>query len=176
MIVYYDPLKFSILGMSGTKDPNRPEPFFETNDERALDIFLGKDKISKYEVLLDPHNDKKGFLKLKHSNTSAKSIDDRIYLIPQTVETRPDVQIIQDKANKSITIRFSDSAKIQLDGINSVIGLSASWDVDPYQMMWVKYIPVSSVADDITFNYQGIDNFRLFTDRLHNFFYHHECS
>ena len=50
MIVYYNPENGNILGMSAHLDANRLDPYIETTDPLAMDIFLGKEKLLKYKI------------------------------------------------------------------------------------------------------------------------------
>jgi hypothetical protein len=175
MIVYYDPEKFNIVGMSHIVVPARQDPYFETDDPRALNIFLGKDKVSRYEVFFDPNDIKKGGLRVKGSNAVIKPINDRIYRIPNSPTSIPDVVIRQNKTTKSIAITITPSVISQLTLENKTIQLSACKPNDPYHMYWVKYITPDMLSSTVEFDYQGTDDFCFFTEKIFDF-YQHEYS
>ncbi len=171
MIVYYDPLKFNILGISGQLDKTRTEPYIQTDDPRVLNIFLGKDKVSKYEVFIDPESNK-GYLKIKHSEVSGKPIKDRIYLVPDLPIEHPEIKFKQDSDNKTVTVFLSEAVLAQMKAEKKSLQFFTAKSTDPYQMLWVKYIPYDSLALAIKVPYQGSDSFRIFTEKVFESYQH----
>lgn len=174
MFIYYHPEKFNILGLSAVLDTNRKDPHFETEDPRATNIFLGKDKISRYEVFLDAETGK-GFLKVRGSESSTKPIKDRVYLVPNTNFEKPDVLIKQTSATKTIKVEMSEPAFAQTRATKKTFQLSACRYKDPYQMIWVHYVTSDELTQSFEFTYDGDDDFCLFTEKVFEF-YKHERS
>ena len=174
MFVYYHPEKFNILGLGAVLDKNRTDPYFETEDPRATNIFLGKDKISRYEVFLDADTGK-GFLKVRGSESTTKPVKERVYLIPTTNFEKPDVLIKQSTASKTIRVELSESAFAQTKATKKTFQLSACRYKDPYQMIWVHYTTSDNLSQSFEFSYTGTDDFCLFTEKVFEF-YKHERS
>lgn len=179
MIVYYDPISFAITGMSPSIDVNRQGPYFETDDPLALKIFLGQEKSLKYIAVVRPGMKNKGLIKLKPLvNSSSIPMTDIVFKIPKT-DIFSELNILQNISSKTISITLlNDSLEWwKSDPTYSLhyIHLTACTNEDPYKPLWTRSIKASEFDLNSVFNYQGTDEFVLYTVRLFDS-YNHEIT
>jgi hypothetical protein len=178
MIVYYNPENGNILGMSAHLDANRLDPYIETTDPLAMDIFLGKEKLLKYKIITGTSANT-GFIQPKTStNINTISIKDKIYLIGK--ENNPEINIVQDIANKSIQISISELSLcwwVQDSNFkHRGIYLAACVGQDPYTILWTKAFSQNDFKDNVlTFQYTGRNQFCFYTNKIFKS-YNHEIK
>jgi hypothetical protein len=179
MIVYYDPTSFAITGMSPFIDVNRQGPCFETDDPLALKIFLGQEKALKYVAIVRPGMNSKGVIKLKPlTNASSIPMTDIVYKIPKT-DIFSELNILQNTSKKTISLMLlNDSLEWWKEDPTyklHPIHLTACTNEDPYKPLWNRSIKASEFDLNSVFNYQGTDEFVLYTVRLFDS-YNHEIT
>jgi hypothetical protein len=176
MIVYYNPENGNILGMSGILDTNRTDPYIETDDPLAMDIFLGKEKLLKYKVIVSA-SPNKGFIQSKASNnTAVVSIRDRVYLIDKNNE-KADIRLAQHSLDKTVEITIEESVYYwwQQDSNlkNKKLYIAACLDQDPYLVLWSKSLSHEDFKDfKIKFDYLGNDQYCFYTNKIFKSYYH----
>ena len=107
MIVYYNPENGNIVGMSGILDSSRTDPYINTDDQLAMDIFLGKEKLLRYKVIVGAAPNT-GFIQLKTTNNSTVvSIKDTVHLINGNKENS-DIVITQHILDKTVQITVDE--------------------------------------------------------------------
>ena len=179
MIVYYDPTSFAITGMSPSIDVNRQGPCFETDDPLALKIFLGQEKALKYVAIVRPGMNSKGVIKLKPAkHSSTVPLTDIVHKIPKT-DTFAELNILQNTSDKTLSITMLNESLEwwQTDPKYSShsMHLTACANEDPYKPLWTRSIKASEFDLNSVFNYQGTDEFVLYTVRLFDS-YNHEIT
>lgn len=178
MIVYYQPDNFSITGISFIEDPDRTDPFIVTTDLIAENIFLGKEKVLDYQVMLSPKNKSLGFLKRKVNINKSKNINERFYIIPNSNLTT-EFKIVQNIKEKTLKITLDTPAGIWWDNnplYKESIDLAACVRYDLYQPFWTTVILSQELLKgDLIIPYTGTDNFCLFTEKIFET-YSHEIS
>lgn len=177
MIVYYDPVSFSITCLSYKANPTQTNPFILTDEQIAEDLFLGKDKTLNYTVLVRDAEQHNGFIKKKGHISKGHLIDEKFYLVP--FENRSaEVKIIQDASKKTITVNLIDSAKewwqTEKDK-HEVIAFYACEPYDLFRPLWITTLSTDQLLDSVEFEYQGKDAFCLFTKKIFES-YSHERS
>jgi hypothetical protein len=169
MIVYYNPENGNILGMSAQLDASRLDPYIETTDPLAMDIFLGKEKLLKYKIIIGISANT-GFIQLKTStNTNVISIKDKIYLIGR--EHNPEINIVQDTTNKFVQIFISELSLCWWEQDSNFkhrgLYLAACLGQDPYNILWTKAFSQNDFKDrTLTFSYTGRDQFCFYTNKI----------
>lgn len=177
MIVYYDPTSLAITGLSYKLNPAQTYPYIETEDPIAEDLFLGKDKILNYNVLVRNAEQRIGFIKKKGHISRGSSINERFYLVP--FENRSaEVKIVQDKSRKTIRVSLTESARewwsTEKDK-HDTIAFYACEPYDLYRPLWLTTLTPDQMLESTVFDYQGKDNFCLFTKKIFES-YSHERS
>jgi hypothetical protein len=179
MIVYYNPENGSIVGMSGILDVNRIDPYIETGDQLAMDIFLGKEKLLRYRVIVGAAPNT-GFIQLKTtSKPTAISIKDRVHLINESKENS-DIVVTQNTLDKTVQITIEESMFYwwQQDGNikHKKIYLAACLDQDPYSVLWSKALSPKDFNNQTTkFDYLGSNQYCFYTNKIFKN-YHHEIK
>lgn len=178
MIVYYNPENGSILGMSAQIDTNRIEPYIETDDPLAMDIFLGKEKSLKYKIITGTTANT-GFIQPKSvTSTNVVSIKDRIYLIDK--DTDPEINIVQNVINKIVDISISELSLCWWEQDSNFkhrgLYLAACIGQDPYAILWTKAFSQSDFKDrKLSFSYTGGNQFCFYTNKIFKS-YNHEIK
>lgn len=177
MIVYYNPETFAITGMSHVLNAQLTDPWFETDDPLALDIFLGKEKILKYVVVIRPGSNR-GVIKLKPSKGSVLvSASDRVYKIPKT-DVAAELKIKQTTADKTIELQLLEDSKNwwanDVTSKEKKLYLVATLG-DPYKPLWIKVFSHADFDTNIKFTYQGTDDVTFYTPKLF-YSYSHEIE
>jgi hypothetical protein len=178
MIVYYNSENGNISGMSAQIDPNRVEPYIETNDPLAMDIFLGKEKLLKYKIITGSAANT-GFIQPKTStNTNTISIKDRIHLIDK--DNNAEINIIQNTANKNIVISITELSLCWWEQDSNFkhkgLYLAACVGQDPYAVLWTKAFSQNDFKDRIvSFPYVGRDQLCFYTNKIFKS-YNHEIK
>lgn len=179
MIVYYNPENGNIVGMSGILDPNRTDPYIETDDQLAMDIFLGKEKLLRYRVIVGATANA-GFIQLKTTNNATTiSIKDRVHLINANKE-KSDIVVTQNLLDKTVEITIDEGMFYwwQQDSNfkHKKLYLAACLEQDPYLILWSKSLTHEEFNNQkAKFNYQGNDNFCFYTNKIFKK-YHHEIK
>lgn len=177
MIVYYNPESFLITGMSPGLNSLLTDPYFETDDPLALDIFLGKEKVLKYIVNVSPGS-KRGIIKLKPvKGVVAEPASNRAYKIPKTTNAT-ELKLLQNSLNKTIEIKLFEDSKNwwREDPVykEKKIYIVATLG-DAYKPLWTKTFTPNDFDNEIKFNYQGTDNITFYTPKLF-YSYSHEIT
>ena len=178
MIVYYNPTDGNIVGMSGILDPNRIDPYINTDDQLAMDIFLGKEKLLRYKVIVSAAPNT-GFIQLKTTSNPTVSIKDRVHLINGSKENS-DIVITQNILNKTVQITIDERMFYwwQQDSNfkHKKLYLAACLDQDPYLVLWSKALAHEDFNNQTaTFDYHGNNNFCFYTNKIFKK-YHHEIK
>ena len=179
MIVYYNPTDGNIVGMSGILDSNRTDPYINTDDQLAMDIFLGKEKLLRYKVIVGAAPNT-GFIQLKTtSNVTTVSIKDRVHLINENKEDS-DVVITQNILDKTVQVTIDERMFYwwQQDSNfkHKKLYLAACLDKDPYLILWSKALTHKDFNNQIAkFDYLGNNNFCFYTNKIFKS-YNHEIK
>jgi hypothetical protein len=172
MIVYYDISTGFITGMSPSVIDSRNEPYANVNDSVAEQIFLGKEKISKYKVVLKNKETKQGFLVLKESiSKQISSVKDRVYQIKYNDDA--EIKVINDSKNKVLQIYIKPNAKSWWEDhpVNNLKSLYivATKESDPSLPLWSIAIPSEKFINNFyNYQYSGTSSFSIYTDKFFN--------
>jgi hypothetical protein len=174
MIVYYNSDTGDVVGMSMVMDTSRTDPYIETDDIVAENIFFKKDKLAKYRLVVTSRIDKTGFFQLK-ATVQAKSltIDEKIYLIGQKNKDA-EVILTQDKLSKIITVSIKpESYSWWIHNNDKKIFIAACLGNDPFNVSWTVSISQLEFNDySMTVNYIGPDNLSFYTTKIFNEYYY----
>jgi len=179
MIVYYNPENGNIVGMSGILDSSRTDPYINTDDQLAMDIFLGKEKLLRYKVIVGAAPNT-GFIQLKTTNNStAVSIKDTVHLVNENKENS-DIVITQNILDKTIQVTVDERMFYwwQQDSNfkHKKLYLAACLEQDPYLILWSKALTQEDFNSQTTkFDYSGDNNFCFYTNKIFKK-YHHEIK
>lgn len=174
MIVYYNPVSLFITGMSYKLNPMQTDPYIETDDPIAENIFLGKDKIINYSVLVRNPEQHIGFIKKKGQVNRGSSITEKFYLIPFENSSQ-EVIIVQDASKKTVTVSLSESARewwLTEKDKHDTITFYACELYDLYRPLWVVTLTPDQLLESPVFDYQGKDAFCLFTKKIFESYSH----
>ena len=166
MIIHYHPETFSITGMGSR--PSQNNPWIETDDEIALQIFQGKEKVLNYVVVVKSKENNQGFLKKKSTINKSKSISERLFLIPNKIVNNAEFSIRHNVLDKTISVSLSETASIwwhnDINFRNIVV--AACVPNDPFQVLWSFSVTTDSIDKPIIVNYSGTDDICFFTEKI----------
>jgi len=168
MIVHYNPETFTITGICAKLLESVADPYIETEDPIAEQIFLAKEKIYHYRVEVIDQVQHIGKLVKQVQTSSAGNnrlpINSYYYRIP-VVSKDTDFTVIQNTKNKTINFSLTDRAFAKWIGNHSVpLLILACVPDDPYTMLWSLTLTPLNVGDQIT--YTGQDNICFYTKKL----------
>ncbi len=177
MRVYYNPINFNITGLS-YYPANSNDPFFDTEDPIAEQIFLGKVKNTRYKIAISENGSPQ--IKARQSVLlTAIPPDQRICCIDK--ETSPaDLHITQQLNSKLITVSLTEWAFKLWETeelVNRKVYLIACRNKDPYSPLWAKMITRDEISSlSFSMSYEGSDNITFFTPKLFNSYSHEIIS
>jgi hypothetical protein len=173
MIVYYD-LAHRITGLSNKLDPNKAEPYIETEQSLAQDIFLGKEKIFHYCVEVTDAAAHVGQL-IKSVITpvvsKTQSISQYHYAIPKESCEHCEFSISQSVDQKTVDIIVSNKGMNKWISQHQSAGilLLACIPDDPYSVLWSVLLTPNSINK---INYLGRDDVTFYTKKLFESYQH----
>jgi len=176
--VYYELGTGSIKMISPVKEESSEYPYIEVEEDAIEDIFSGKKKAIDHFVKPSSKTSNTGLIIAKKKDiVTWKSINDWLYMIPNENEFY-EMHVLQDIANKQITINLTDNAKIWWKGNNffqkKYFLFSACIEGDPHFMTWYKMIPSEELLNTVSFEYSGNDNIRFYTHRYFESYIHEQ--
>jgi|AntAceMinimDraft_1070359.scaffolds.fasta_scaffold00700_15 hypothetical protein len=171
MIVYYNPLNYSITGLSHKLLDNTVDPWIDTVDPLALNIFLGREKSLNYIIVPLLSDNTKGIIKQKMLGNSVIPKDEKVYKIP-FLNTESNFTVTQDTANCIIKIDMQSDAITWWKESKKKIHLVACMPNDPYFPLWSQVLDPTQFNSGDRYHYTGTHDFNLYTMKIFGTYSH----
>jgi len=175
--VYYEAGTGEIKQISPVRDEDPKDPFIEVEDVEVEDLFSGKESTLKYFVKPLSKTSPVGKLIRKEKPVlNWSSINDWLYLVPKQSEV-VECKILQNIESKTITMTVMSPNLKEWWAKSGFFGrkefpVTACSSKDPHSNVWTKWVSSKDLLESVTFNYEGDDEFYLYTHRFFEFYVH----
>lgn len=168
-IVYYNPDDKEIAMLAHNVIASEQLPYIEITEEQFQ--WIKSCNMHTNFFFVD-----EGILKKKPQKAplpTIKPIENYCYNIPVTNTEPIDLLCKQYCGTKQLHVSLPNETQLDISKITYSITLIACKNNDPHYPLWYLNIPPNTLsAEPIVYNYEGEDNFRLYTYKIFNGYLH----